>query len=66
LRGAKFQHDPLRYCGLLTDPVSHARFRPTRRSPRLDYSARPYYFMAESTFAAFKAMPDSFALRRGM
>jgi YHS domain-containing protein len=62
----RFQHDPLKYCGLVTDPVSRARFHPSPRSPRLEYRQRPYYFMAESTLTTFKAMPDSFALRRGM
>ena len=62
----KFQHDPLKYCGLVTDPVSRIRFHPTRGSPRLEYHLRPYYFLAESALATFKAMPDSFALWRGM
>ena len=62
----RFLKDPLRYCQLLTDPVTLARFDPGARSPRLQYHGRPYYFSGDSTFAAFKAAPDSFAVRRGM
>ncbi len=63
---ARFEKEPLRWCRRLTDPVTLRRFRPTNRSPRLDYRGRPYWFASESTFAAFKATPDSFAVRRGM
>jgi len=62
----RFDRDPLRYCGLVTDPASRARFRPTPGSPQLDYMGRRYYFATDSTCAVFTAMPDSFAVRRGM
>jgi len=62
----RFEKDPLKSCGLLTDPVSGLRFRPTQASPRFDYGGRPYFFSADSTFTMFRAMPDSFAVRRGM
>jgi len=62
----KFRKDPLNYCGTLTDPVSRARFTPSRKSPRFDFMDRPYYFSSDSTLMVFKSMPDTFAVRRGM
>ena len=62
----RFLKSPLRYCQRLTDPVTLARFGPSPRSPRLQYHGRTYYFSKDSTLAAFKATPDSFAVRRGM
>lgn len=62
----KFDQDPLKYCGLVTDPVSQKRFQPSPRSPRTVFKERPYYFLSDSTYAVFHATPDSFALRKGM
>ena len=62
----RFMKEPLRWCQRLTDPVTLSRFRPTARSPHLEYRGRPYWFASESTFTAFRATPDSFAVRRGM
>ena len=62
----RFVKEPLRWCRRLTDPVTLRRFQPTSRSPRLEYRGRPYWFASESTFAGFRATPDSFAVRRGM
>lgn len=61
-----FHRDPLRYCGWLTDPVSRVRFRPADGRSRFVYRGRPFYFATDSTRLAFKAMPDSFAIRKGM
>ncbi len=58
---AQFEAEPLRYCGIVTDPVSHARFLPGSGSPRIDWNGRPYYFLSEETLTQFKTMPDSFA-----
>lgn len=63
---ARFRKDPLKYCGVVTDPVNRVRFRPTKRSPKREYMMQPYYFTADSTLAAFDAAPDSFAVRKGM
>ena len=63
---ARFVKEPLRWCKRLTDPVTLRRFRPTIRSPRLEYRGRPYWFASDSTFTVFKATPDSFAVRHGM
>jgi YHS domain-containing protein len=62
----RFIKDPLRYVRALTDPVTLSRFAVSRRSPRLTYHGRTYYFAADSTRARFVAHPDSFAVRKGM
>src|SRR2546426_4242558 len=49
----RFRKDPLRYCGIVTDPVNRVRFHPTERSPLWVYHDRPYYFSADSTLTAF-------------
>lgn len=59
-----FEARPLAYCGRLTDPVSLLRFTPTPRSPRLEWSGRPYYFSSDSTRALFASDPDSFSVPR--
>ena len=60
----EFTSNPLRYCGLLTDPVTKVGFRPDRDSPRWEYNGRPYYFFSDSTMAVFRTMPDSLAVPR--
>jgi YHS domain-containing protein len=62
----KLESDPLKYCGRLTDPVSQLRFTPTKRSPRLEWGGKPYYFVSDSTRALFASTPDSFATPRVM
>lgn len=61
---AKFEADPLRYCGKLTDPVTQLRFTPDPRSPRLEWKGRPFYFSSDSTRACFAELPDSFSVPR--
>src|SRR5207247_5333692 len=57
----RFLKDPLGWCGLLTDPVSGERFRPSAASNRVEYEGRPYYFTSGATRAAFEKAPASFA-----
>ncbi|MCB9898628.1 MAG: hypothetical protein H6825_11550 [Planctomycetes bacterium] len=57
-----FLADPLRFCGLLTDPVSKRRFRPRDDSPRAEHSGVTYYFEDESGRAMFVADPERFRL----
>jgi YHS domain-containing protein len=57
----KFAADPIRWCGLVTDPVSKERFRPAKSSPRVDHAGRPYFFASDSTRAAFASDPAAFA-----
>jgi len=58
-----FLHDPLRYCGSLTDPVTQVRFHPTKQSPTLKYHQRAYYFSSDSTRARFRSNPTFYAAR---
>ena len=60
----RFDSDPPAYCGILSDPVSRQRFRPARSSGRIDHAGRTFFFVSDSTFALFRAMPDSFATPR--
>lgn len=59
-----FRGDILRFCGLLTDPVSKRRFRPTVDSPRsTDEETRiDYYFESEASQHMFEVDPDSYRL----
>ena len=61
----RFMKDPVRACGVLTDPITHVRFRPGKKSPHMDFKGRPYFFSSDSTLAMFQATPDSFAVRKG-
>lgn len=54
-----FTSDPTHYCGLLTDPVTQARFQPGKHSPRYEYNGRVFFFASDSTRAVFRTMPDS-------
>jgi hypothetical protein len=60
----RFDADPTRYCGIIRDPVSMVRFRPGKRSPRIEHAGKPFVFVSDSTLALFRAMPDSFAVPR--
>jgi YHS domain-containing protein len=56
-----FDADPLRYCGLVTDPVSKKRFRPDENSPKTVYNDRIYYFESAANLEAFNNMPEGLA-----
>jgi len=55
-----FDKDPLAYCGILTDPVSKQRFKPSKKAKGQWFADRAWYFVSDSTQALFAAMPDSF------
>jgi YHS domain-containing protein len=57
----QFESDVPKYCGVLTDPVTKARFRPTSSSPHIRHNAREYYFASENSRNMFAAMPDMYA-----
>ncbi len=57
----EFNNRPLRYAGMLTDPVSLQRFRPDAESPKLEHGGRPYYFASATNLEAFRAQPARFA-----
>jgi YHS domain-containing protein len=61
---ARFRRDPVRWCGILRDPVTGQRFIPDRSSPRHDHHDVPYYFMDDSTWSAFRAAPERYAIHR--
>lgn len=60
--GLTFDEDPIRYCGVLTDPVSRQRFFPGDSSPRLAIDKHLYYFWSDSTKQVFEMMPDMYAM----
>jgi YHS domain-containing protein len=60
----RFRDDPLRQCGMTSDPVTFKRFRPTRRSPRVEHAGQAFVFATAATHATFTAMPDSFVVPR--
>ena len=62
----RFEREPWRWCGLVTDPVSQRRFRPAPGAFQWTYAGRPYFFESDAALATFQAAPDSFALRKGM
>jgi YHS domain-containing protein len=62
----KFLRDPLRYAAWLSDPVDHARFKATKRSPRAQRGGVTFYFAGAETRKAFAADPDSFYHARNM
>ncbi len=57
-----FEGDPLRYCGLLTDPVSKLRFRPDESSPRQEHEGITYYFEGPRTARIFSEAPEDHML----
>jgi hypothetical protein len=57
----EFSADPLRYCGVLTDPVTLKRFRPRPESPTSIYHDRTYVFLSDSTRQIFDMMSDMYA-----
>jgi YHS domain-containing protein len=61
---ARFDVEPAASAGILTDPVSRVRFRPTAASPRLVHNGHPYFFASDSTQALFAALPDSFPVTK--
>ena len=58
---AEFDRRPLRYAGLVTDPVSGSRFGPSEISPFRRYDERPYYFQDRDTAEQFAADPERYA-----
>jgi YHS domain-containing protein len=57
---AAFERNPLPWCGLLTDPVTRARFQPKKSSPKTLYLGRRYYFQSGKSLETFLAMPEMY------
>ncbi|TMQ71007.1 MAG: hypothetical protein E6K80_06835 [Candidatus Eisenbacteria bacterium] len=64
LTRARFVKDPVRWCGILRDPVSGVRFFPDRFSPRIPTTESPYFFESDSTALAFRKDPEQYAIHR--
>lgn len=56
----KFLHDPVKYVGTVTDPVSQVRFEPDEESPKLVFEGRRFFFSADSTREQFLKSPESY------
>ena len=61
---ARFHRDPVRWCGILRDPVSGVRFIARRGSPRYEMAGGPYFFLTDSCSRAFQADTARFAIHR--
>lgn len=59
-----FLKNPLKYAGMLTDPVSGKRFKPGRLSPRYVDGGRTYYFSSLLTYLAYRKDPKEYGFRR--
>ena len=60
----RFARDPVRWCGLVRDPVNELCFFPDRFSPRLEWADGPYFFTSDSTRLEFSRNPLRFAVVR--
>ncbi len=60
----RFVTDPVRFCGVLRDPVTGARFWPSHHSPRCDWDNAPYFFSSDSTRAEFLKDPKKYQVLR--
>ena len=60
----RFRRDPVRWCGVLRDPVTGARFVPGRRAPRAEARDGPYFFVSDSSRAVFRADPSRWEIHR--
>ena len=61
---ARFKRDPLRWCGVLRDPVSEVVFLPGPTTRRLDWVDGPYFFCCDSTRFEFSRNPLRYAIVR--
>jgi len=57
----KIKKNPLKYCKMLTDPVTREVFKPTKKSPRIDFEERAYFFSSDSTRAVFASNPPMYS-----
>jgi YHS domain-containing protein len=57
----KIKKNPLKYCKRLTDPVTREVFAPSKKSPRIDFEERAYFFSSDSTRAVFASNPSMYS-----
>ena len=62
----RFVRDPFQYVPWLSDPVSHERFQPGKKSPHAKREGTTFYFAGPATRSAFAADPNSFAHAKNM
>lgn len=60
----RFDTEPLRWCGTVTDPISRQRFRPTQDSASVEHAGVSFFFESKDTQTQFVAQPDSFSVMR--
>lgn len=60
----RFVRDPIRWCGILRDPVTGVRFVPDDGSPRAQTEESPYFFASDSTRREFRKDPERYAIHR--
>jgi len=60
----RFLAEPLRWCGLLTDPVTKRRFRPCESSVSVEHAGVRYWFEMACDAEVFKADPEMYRLFR--
>lgn len=58
----RFLSDPVTYCGLLTDPVSRQRFRPSADSPRSVHAGVTYFLQSAESRDEFERDPEAYRL----
>ena len=57
----EFDSDPIKYCGILTDPISRQRFRAGVESPHSQFDGRNFYFWSDSSKQKFDMMPAMYS-----
>lgn len=57
-----FSGDIVRFCGLLTDPITKHRFRPSPESPWQEYERVVYYFRDDASYEMFVQDPERYRL----
>ena len=60
----RFMRQPVRWCGVVRDPVTGCRFLPSARSPAAYWIGGPYFFEAESTRQRFIDDPHRYEVIR--
>jgi YHS domain-containing protein len=63
---ATFVRSPTLWCGVIRDPVSGRRFRPSIHSPEFYWRDGPYLFESDWTRERFVAAPQRYQVIRRM
>jgi len=61
----RFVRTPLRWCGVVRDPVTGRRFQPSVQSPEVYWVGGPYFFESDSTKDRFVEDPHKYEVIRG-